>query len=267
MKIKLHHVNVCSKNVPGLEEFYRDVLDLQPEPSLEKGRILDKDGYPGKVAFLSDGETQFHLAEKDYGIGFRTGPGHQSRRARTHRLPHRRHRGLQEAPHRERHPVFRLWGLGHEGLGADLLLRSRRQRHRGAPGAGVTAPHAASEATRVAGERWSFLQPALVMPARVAGIQPFTTARAARWIPGTSPGMTRWGSQNRNHASWSTCARSGLPGPADRSAARRARIRVPWVSRHGVASTEHRKCGVLRAADTELGPQFSRTSLARLMSW
>ena len=38
MKIKLHHVNVCSKNVPGLEEFYRDVLDLQPEPSLEKGR-------------------------------------------------------------------------------------------------------------------------------------------------------------------------------------------------------------------------------------
>lgn len=73
MKIKLHHVNVCSKDVPGLEAFYRDVLDLQPEPSLEKGRILDKDGYPGKVAFLSDGVTQFHLAEKDFGISFRTG--------------------------------------------------------------------------------------------------------------------------------------------------------------------------------------------------
>ena len=73
MKIKLHHVNVCSKDVPGLADFYREVLDLQPEPSLEAGRILDKDGYPGKVAFLSDGETQFHLAEKDYGISFRTG--------------------------------------------------------------------------------------------------------------------------------------------------------------------------------------------------
>ena len=73
MKIKLHHVNVCSKDVPGLADFYRDVLDLKPEPSLEKGRSLDKDGYPGKVAFLSDGETQFHLAEKDYGISFRTG--------------------------------------------------------------------------------------------------------------------------------------------------------------------------------------------------
>jgi catechol 2,3-dioxygenase-like lactoylglutathione lyase family enzyme len=74
MKIKLHHVNVCSKDVPGLEEFYRDVLDLAPEPSLEAGRILDKaKGYPGSVAFLSDGTTQFHLAEKDYGISFRTG--------------------------------------------------------------------------------------------------------------------------------------------------------------------------------------------------
>lgn len=73
MKIKLHHVNVCSKDVPGLEAFYRDVLDLAPERSLEAGRILDKDGYPGAVAFLSDGTTQFHLAEKDLGIGFRTG--------------------------------------------------------------------------------------------------------------------------------------------------------------------------------------------------
>jgi glyoxylase I family protein len=73
MKIKLHHVNVCSKDVPGLEQFYRDVLDLAPERSLEAGRILDKDGYPGAVAFLSDGTTQFHLAEKDLGIGFRTG--------------------------------------------------------------------------------------------------------------------------------------------------------------------------------------------------
>jgi len=73
MKIKLHHVNFCSTDVPALEAFYRSVLDLEPEPSLEKGRILEKDGYPGKVAFLSDGVTQFHLAEKDLGVTFRTG--------------------------------------------------------------------------------------------------------------------------------------------------------------------------------------------------
>jgi len=73
MKIKLHHVNFCSKDVPELAKFYRDVLDLEPERSLEAGRILDKQGYPGAVAFLSDGTTQFHLAEKDLNVGFRTG--------------------------------------------------------------------------------------------------------------------------------------------------------------------------------------------------
>ena len=45
----------------------------RPTDPLEAGRILDKQGYPGSVAFLSDGTTQFHLAEKDFGIGFRTG--------------------------------------------------------------------------------------------------------------------------------------------------------------------------------------------------
>ncbi len=73
MKIKLHHLNLCTTNVSAMNEFYRNVLDLEPEPSLEAGRILDKQGYPGNVAFLSDGTTQFHLAEKDLNIGFRTG--------------------------------------------------------------------------------------------------------------------------------------------------------------------------------------------------
>jgi catechol 2,3-dioxygenase-like lactoylglutathione lyase family enzyme len=71
MKLKLHHVNLCSTNVAAMDAFYRDVLDMAPEPSLPARRIGD--GYPGKVAFLSDGATQFHLAEKDLGVGFRTG--------------------------------------------------------------------------------------------------------------------------------------------------------------------------------------------------
>jgi glyoxylase I family protein len=73
MKIKLHHVNLCSTNVPAMEQFYRSVLDLESEPSMEAGRILDEDGYPGKVAFITDGTTQVHLAEKDLGVTFRTG--------------------------------------------------------------------------------------------------------------------------------------------------------------------------------------------------
>jgi len=29
VKIKLHHLNLCSKDVPGMEAFYRSVLGLQ----------------------------------------------------------------------------------------------------------------------------------------------------------------------------------------------------------------------------------------------
>ena len=72
MKIKLHHVNLCSTNVAAMDEFYRGVLDMEPESSLAANRDLSG-GYPGKVAFLSDGATQVHLAEKDLGVSFRTG--------------------------------------------------------------------------------------------------------------------------------------------------------------------------------------------------
>jgi glyoxylase I family protein len=72
MRIRLHHVNLCSKDVPAMDEFYRTVLDLQPEPSLGAARVTEE-GYAGKVAFLSDGDVQVHLAERDLGVGFRTG--------------------------------------------------------------------------------------------------------------------------------------------------------------------------------------------------
>ena len=71
MQLKLHHVNLCSKDVPAMDEFYRSVLGLEPEPSLSDARLTAQ-GYCGNVAFLSDGQTQVHLAEKDLGVGFRT---------------------------------------------------------------------------------------------------------------------------------------------------------------------------------------------------
>ena len=43
MKIKLHHVNFCSNDVPAMDEFYRTVLDLEPEPSLNAGRVMSGD--------------------------------------------------------------------------------------------------------------------------------------------------------------------------------------------------------------------------------
>jgi catechol 2,3-dioxygenase-like lactoylglutathione lyase family enzyme len=72
MNIKFHHVNFCTTNVAAMEQFYRDVLDLQPEPQMGAAR-LPAGGYPGKVAFISDGTTQVHLAERDLNVAFRTG--------------------------------------------------------------------------------------------------------------------------------------------------------------------------------------------------
>ena len=72
MKLKLHHVNLCSTDVAAMDTFYRNVLDMETEPTMARQRITDQ-GYPGNVAFVTDGTTQFHLAEKDMNIGFRTG--------------------------------------------------------------------------------------------------------------------------------------------------------------------------------------------------
>jgi glyoxylase I family protein len=72
MKLALHHVNFATTKVDELGRFYRDILDMQSEDHLNDGRIANK-GYPGKVAFVSDGQMQIHIAERDLGIGFRTG--------------------------------------------------------------------------------------------------------------------------------------------------------------------------------------------------
>lgn len=72
MKLKLHHINHCTTNVRVMDEFYRTVLDMEPEPSLKAARVIEQ-GYAGNVAFVTDGTTQVHLAEKDLNVGFRTG--------------------------------------------------------------------------------------------------------------------------------------------------------------------------------------------------
>jgi len=72
MKIQLHHINLSSTNVEAMDAFYRSVLDLETEASLEALRNRDE-GYAGAVAFVTDGTTQVHLAEKDLGVSFRTG--------------------------------------------------------------------------------------------------------------------------------------------------------------------------------------------------
>jgi hypothetical protein len=54
-----------------MDEFYRNVLELGLEPTLDAGRIT-AEGYVGTVAFLSDGAIQFHLAEQHLSVGARS---------------------------------------------------------------------------------------------------------------------------------------------------------------------------------------------------
>ncbi|MCA0869576.1 VOC family protein [Seohaeicola saemankumensis] len=72
MKLKLHHINLATENVGRMDDFYRRVLGLDAErgglPVLEK-----KKGYAGDVAFVTDGDIQMHLAQKDVHAGFNTG--------------------------------------------------------------------------------------------------------------------------------------------------------------------------------------------------
>ena len=72
MKLKLHHINFCTTNVEAMDDFYRSVMDLDREATVGQGRVTSQ-GYPGKVAFVTDGTTQVHIAEKDLGVAFRTG--------------------------------------------------------------------------------------------------------------------------------------------------------------------------------------------------
>ena len=72
MKLKLHHVNFATTDVAAMDAFYRDVLDMQTIPGMGVNRVKDQ-GYPGDVAFVTDGAMQMHIAEKDMGVGFRTG--------------------------------------------------------------------------------------------------------------------------------------------------------------------------------------------------
>jgi glyoxylase I family protein len=71
MKLKLHHVNVSTQNMPELDAFYRDVMGFETEPTMSQGKLTDD--VRTSVSFVTDGVTQFHLSERDLGFGFRAG--------------------------------------------------------------------------------------------------------------------------------------------------------------------------------------------------
>lgn len=71
MKLELHHVNVCTHDVPGLNDFYRKVLQLGGINDDEHVQDTTK-GYYSGVEFVTDGQIEFHLATTDMGVSYRT---------------------------------------------------------------------------------------------------------------------------------------------------------------------------------------------------
>ena len=72
MELKLHHVNYSTKDVGAVADFYRSLFNMKPVPSYGDARITSQ-GYEGKVEFLTDGTTEFHISPQDLGVAFRTG--------------------------------------------------------------------------------------------------------------------------------------------------------------------------------------------------
>ncbi|MEL6171807.1 MAG: VOC family protein, partial [Pseudomonadota bacterium] len=73
MKLTLHHINLSTEKVEEMDQFYRDVLQLDRAKSDLPGLRNDADVYDGDVTFLEDGQVHVHVARKDVDAGFRTG--------------------------------------------------------------------------------------------------------------------------------------------------------------------------------------------------
>lgn len=73
MKLMLHHVNVASHDVPGLDAFYGEVLMQDGIGQQSTLPSLDDAIYAGQVLFRTDGQVQFHLAEMDLDVALRAG--------------------------------------------------------------------------------------------------------------------------------------------------------------------------------------------------
>jgi len=73
MKLKLHHINLCSSNVPAMDRFYRDVLTLGDDDPASLPPVNQDKGLVGDVSFVTDGDVQMHLTPRDVLNSFLSG--------------------------------------------------------------------------------------------------------------------------------------------------------------------------------------------------
>tara|TARA_S200000501_G_scaffold102663_1_gene96179 strand:- start:218 stop:631 length:414 start_codon:yes stop_codon:yes gene_type:complete len=67
MKLEFHHINFVSKDVDELNNFYKNILQMDSisENDFPRTVATNKTGYNGKIKFVTEGKIQMHLAEKD----------------------------------------------------------------------------------------------------------------------------------------------------------------------------------------------------------
>ena len=70
MNLKFHHINLVSKNLVELNDFYQNILGLKslPQDNFKRTESSKNEGYSGAIKFVSDGNMQMHLAEKDLSV-------------------------------------------------------------------------------------------------------------------------------------------------------------------------------------------------------
>lgn len=73
MKLTLHHINITSHDVGGVDAFWGDVLMQEDIASQSTLPTIETAALPTRVAFRSDGQVQFHLAQTDHDLGVRVG--------------------------------------------------------------------------------------------------------------------------------------------------------------------------------------------------
>ena len=58
MKLKLHHINLCTSNVKDMDKFYREVLCLGDDEPSKLPPINQNRGLVGDVSFVTDGDVR-----------------------------------------------------------------------------------------------------------------------------------------------------------------------------------------------------------------
>ena len=70
MKLEFHHINYVTRNVDKLNNFYKNILQMDSisEENFKRTKATEGTGYNGKIKFVTEGKIQMHLAEKNLDI-------------------------------------------------------------------------------------------------------------------------------------------------------------------------------------------------------